>query len=139
MRLLQEEDKNVVFGGQLAEHADLICGYALDVQQQSRGHEESTSNIFRFSQLLPGTRVYAFTTPEASRVHHHSPKSLFPVNRARYEEADDMNPKPSLINFNGQKRAIVEKFQCIKISEKRDELAGCDYILNNIEMLCARF
>ena len=54
VHLSQDDDENVVFGGQLAKDADLICGYALDIRLQSSRPRGSASNIFGFPQLLEG-------------------------------------------------------------------------------------
>ena len=68
-------------GGQVTDNADLAlrydCVQALDVQLQCIGQRLPTASLCDFdtSHFPPGPRVQSFTTPEASRNSHHSPRT----------------------------------------------------------------
>ena len=64
-------------GGQLTDNADLALREAL-VQLQCIGQGLPAASLCEFasSHLLPGPRVYPFTTPEASRYSHHLPGTM---------------------------------------------------------------
>ena len=63
------------------------------------GTENPHQTSLGFFNLFPGPRVYSFTTPEASRVYHHSPESLLPVTRVCYEKADDKLSRDRRMNM----------------------------------------
>ena len=64
--------------GQLTDNADLALREALEVQLQCIGQGLPAASFYEFatSRLLPGPRVYSFTTPETSRYSHHSPETM---------------------------------------------------------------
>ena len=71
MRLLQEDDKSFLPGCQLANNADLALRESFNVQLEDIGQKGPTADIWRAaSRLLPGPRVYPFTTPLFSRFIH---------------------------------------------------------------------